>query len=604
MKTSQNTESTIDVFNVLDYGADPTGVADATTPVRNALAAANANVIATGRPTTIFVPAGNFKFLVKTVQQHIDINNMTKLSFVGVDGNRSKFTLQGDAGLGDWYMFNVRGNSSDIEFRKLWLDMNITNPDPAEQNHLIQVGNTGATNVRIFDCTFNRAVGDGIRLAGEFGTPTNEITVRGCVSYNCSRAFVSVQRWCQRVTVTDCTMYNGNGQQIDFEPTGYALTATGGNATTVIDATAQFVTWGIQAGDQIFNVNEDLYARVVSVDSQTQLRVTAGAVDWNGDTFGFLKHCTGHQITNNRFIRGTNVTNILLTLEAANETLVANNYIEGSIHGIDCTETTIANNHLVIRRSDDGGVRCIEMFKSVRNVLIVGNQIWAQTITQTTLRQCISAQNQTGRTPHSVKIQQNLIYATTRATGVIVQGARRCEIKDNVIVLNTPGETNQSVGIYVHTAAGLPCESAIVTGNDISAEQGQWVNGVFLDVLTGNMTSVILGGGSITDCSGPALRFLERGGGVFVNPLVMIPTINDVGSITPPASRPWLVIGGVGGSAPTTTSLKPQVFWGQGSPEGVVTAGVGSVAHRSDGGAGTSFYVKESGTGNTGWVPK
>ena len=268
-------------------------------------------------------------------------------------------------------------------------------------------------------------------------------------------------------------MYNGNDQQIDFEPTGYALTATGGNATTVIDATAQFGTWGIQAGDQIFNVDEDLYARVVSVDSQTQLTVTAGAVDWNGDTFSFLKQCTGHQITNNRFIRGTNVTNILLTLEAGNETLVANNYIEGSVHGIDCTETTIANNHLVIRRSDDAGVRCIEMVKSVRNVLIVGNEIWAQTITQTTLRQCISAQNQAGRTPHSVKIQQNLIYATTRATGVIVQGARRVEVKDNVIVLNTPGETNQAVGIYVHTAAGLPCESAIVTGNDISAEQGQ-----------------------------------------------------------------------------------------------------------------------------------
>ena len=57
----------IDVFNIVDYGADPTGVADASTPVRNALAAANANVRATGRPTTIFVPAGNFTFLVKTV---------------------------------------------------------------------------------------------------------------------------------------------------------------------------------------------------------------------------------------------------------------------------------------------------------------------------------------------------------------------------------------------------------------------------------------------------------------------------------------------------------------------------------------------------------
>jgi hypothetical protein len=43
---------------------------------------------------------------------------------------------------------------------------------------------------------------------------------------------------------------------------------------------------------------------------------------------------------------------------------------------------------------------------------------------------------------------------------------------------------------------------------------------------------------------------------------------------------------------------------GSGTPEGAVTAPVGSVYHRTDGGAGTSFYVKESGSGNTGWVAK
>jgi len=41
-----------------------------------------------------------------------------------------------------------------------------------------------------------------------------------------------------------------------------------------------------------------------------------------------------------------------------------------------------------------------------------------------------------------------------------------------------------------------------------------------------------------------------------------------------------------------------------GSPEGVVTAGVGSMYTNSTGGAGTTLYVKESGTGNTGWVAK
>jgi parallel beta-helix repeat protein len=43
---------------------------------------------------------------------------------------------------------------------------------------------------------------------------------------------------------------------------------------------------------------------------------------------------------------------------------------------------------------------------------------------------------------------------------------------------------------------------------------------------------------------------------------------------------------------------------GGASPEGVVTAPVGSTFHRTDGGSATCLYVKESGTGNTGWVAK
>lgn len=41
---------------------------------------------------------------------------------------------------------------------------------------------------------------------------------------------------------------------------------------------------------------------------------------------------------------------------------------------------------------------------------------------------------------------------------------------------------------------------------------------------------------------------------------------------------------------------------GTGSPEGVVTATVGSTFTRRDGGTDTTLYVKETGTGNTGWV--
>lgn len=53
-------------------------------------------------------------------------------------------------------------------------------------------------------------------------------------------------------------------------------------------------------------------------------------------------------------------------------------------------------------------------------------------------------------------------------------------------------------------------------------------------------------------------------------------------------------------------TLPGGITWtsGSGSPEGVVTAPVGSLYSRTDGGVLTSLYVKESGTGNTGWAGK
>lgn len=52
------------------------------------------------------------------------------------------------------------------------------------------------------------------------------------------------------------------------------------------------------------------------------------------------------------------------------------------------------------------------------------------------------------------------------------------------------------------------------------------------------------------------------------------------------------------------TATANQIFSGVGSPETRIIAPVGSLYLRADGGAGTTLYVKESGTGNVGWVGK
>lgn len=65
------------------------------------------------------------------------------------------------------------------------------------------------------------------------------------------------------------------------------------------------------------------------------------------------------------------------------------------------------------------------------------------------------------------------------------------------------------------------------------------------------------------------------------------------GLMDPISWAPWALV--------TTNS---RVMQGSGSPEGVVTAPVGALYTDSAGGAGTTLYVKESNTDNTGWIAK
>ena len=61
----------------------------------------------------------------------------------------------------------------------------------------------------------------------------------------------------------------------------------------------------------------------------------------------------------------------------------------------------------------------------------------------------------------------------------------------------------------------------------------------------------------------------------------------------------------VGQPADYTVEEKLREFIrGVGDPEGNVAAVVGTLYTRTDGGAGTTLYVKEAGSGNVGWVAK
>lgn len=83
---------------------------------------------------------------------------------------------------------------------------------------------------------------------------------------------------------------------------------------------------------------------------------------------------------------------------------------------------------------------------------------------------------------------------------------------------------------------------------------------------------------------------------------VKLTAAGNLGVGTESPSEKLDVNGTVKATSVTVGSAK--IFSGTGSPESVIAAGVGSLYMRTDGGAGTSLYVKESGSGTTGWVAK
>lgn len=103
--------------------------------------------------------------------------------------------------------------------------------------------------------------------------------------------------------------------------------------------------------------------------------------------------------------------------------------------------------------------------------------------------------------------------------------------------------------------------------------------------------------GFITD-SGVETAFAGGFGG---GPLVFQVLAVDFGDDPSLADVPFAVAPGGGG---VYLHNGVNITSGVGSPEGVVTAPVGSLYTNTSGGASTTLYVKTSGAGNTGWAAK
>ena len=178
--------------------------------------------------------------------------------------------------------------------------------------------------------------------------------------------------------------------------------------------------------------------------------------------------------------------------------------------------------------------------------------------------------------------------------------------------------TNIKIGANLSQLSFSGCylENGIVIYSNSSYVYGcvDFVNCFIQTASTSNLID-LTNAGSGTQVNFVGGRFHETSGSsnIYVPAGVAVNVINT-GQTTPSytGSGRFQLISNTSNTAPyalfpgylRVNQADPQVRAGTGTPEGAVTAPVGSIYMRADGGAGTSFYVKQSGTGNTGWVGK
>lgn len=178
------------------------------------------------------------------------------------------------------------------------------------------------------------------------------------------------------------------------------------------------------------------------------------------------------------------------------------------------------------------------------------------------------------------------------------------------------GRTASSTSVQISTkntvAANASCgiEVALDTTVNSGARGGLFLyRGASGGYASGNSAGVVLAAASGFPFSGSAANDLtiynQLGGRIVLG--ADNSTFTPAMTIAAGSTNAIAMLGAVTVTAANGIawgSSGPKIISGSGAPESSVTAPVGSLYLRTGGGASTTLYVKESGTGNTGWIAK
>jgi hypothetical protein len=138
-------------------------------------------------------------------------------------------------------------------------------------------------------------------------------------------------------------------------------------------------------------------------------------------------------------------------------------------------------------------------------------------------------------------------------------------------------------------------------GAQYTGDGSAWTNNALMtSATTGTLDDTANTGSAVLLSTSGVLSYVTATAGANPRTFIQVFGINPSGDLT--ASVGNFIFG----TATKGLQFPGGLIWrtGTGTPEGAVTAPVGSLFTRTDGGASTTLYVKETGAGNTGWVAK
>lgn len=200
--------------------------------------------------------------------------------------------------------------------------------------------------------------------------------------------------------------------------------------------------------------------------------------------------------------------------------------------------------------------------------------------------------------PTLIRVGSNmLIQEVAGANFVTVVDCTKLSIGDNVCHASDAG-TSTMFGIDVQAVTLAIDNTQVGPGNNFTADAGSMAAAVRALANGANVTNIgIMGNGG--DSTDYGVQFEVGGGGGTFAGIIMWSGNNFNSSVGDYNNVGVTVRPRIGFNAGTGGQ---NLFSGTGSPETVITATIGSMYLRTDGGKNTAVYYKETGSGNTGWL--